>query len=312
MKSNLAQELPKPQGEVVRFPKKERQAMSENKFNYVIGIRGVKMPATTKHVAITLATYADYETGVCYPTVKTLMADTGLSNRVVCLHLRNLEELGLLVSKKADGRNSKYKFIAENIQKAVTESHHSNRASSDFDDVEAVTLIHEAVTLKTKSSDAESHKLLLTTNNNQINKLTLENSSEIFNQDDSWKPNLDFLKTLILQSGFSNRANEILAMSGFEFHLGNFNAHWENKIDLTENQKTRKFASWLIQEFEKSERIGKVKPTAAKQNFTSKPKTVLQATKDQWAEERFAQQQNSNVIDVNQDQVLIGGEREYF
>ncbi|MBJ8474371.1 hypothetical protein I6M75_04820 [Acinetobacter bereziniae] len=33
--------------------------------------------------------------------------------------------------------------------------------------------------------------------------------------------------------------------------MGNFNAHWENKIDLTENQRTRKFAAWLVQEFEK-------------------------------------------------------------
>ncbi|MCW8551421.1 hypothetical protein OQG88_19670, partial [Acinetobacter baumannii] len=48
------------------------------------------------------------------------------------------------------------------------------------------------------------------------------------------------------------QAEQVLEMPNYEFHLGNFNAHWENKIDLTENQRTRKFATWLIQEFTKS------------------------------------------------------------
>ena len=94
MKSNLAHEPPHPQGEVVRFPKNERKAMSEKKFNYVTSIRSIKMHSTTKHVALTLATYADFETGICYPTIRTLMDDTGLSNRVVSHHIKQLEKLG--------------------------------------------------------------------------------------------------------------------------------------------------------------------------------------------------------------------------
>lgn len=249
--TNLAHKHDSPQGEVISFPKQERQVMSEKKFNYVLGIRAIKMHPTTKHVAITLATYADYETGICYPTIQTLMDDTGLSNRVVCLHLKKIEELGILISKKANGRNSKYKFIAENISKAVTESHRSTEQSSDFNDIEAVTLMHEAVTLKTKSSDAESHKLLLTTNNNKTISHTETCARENSTHDETWKPNLNFLKTILAQTKFSQRSDEILALDDFEFHLGNFNAHWENKIDLTENQRTRKFAAWLIQEFEK-------------------------------------------------------------
>ncbi len=65
--------------------------------------------------------------------------------------------------------------------------------------------------------------------------------------------NLDHLKTIILQSGFSNQANGILTWVNFKLHLGNFNSHWENKTPLTENQKHRKFAMWLIQEFEKAQ-----------------------------------------------------------
>ncbi|OTG81827.1 hypothetical protein B9T31_15000 [Acinetobacter sp. ANC 4558] len=314
MKSNLAHKPPDPQGEVVKFPKQERQAMSGNKFNYVTSIRDVPMEKTTKHVALTLATYADYETGICYPTIKTLMAVTGLSNRAVCLHLRKLEELGFIVSKKADGRNSKYKFIAENIKKAVTQGHSLNNESSDFDDIEAVTLMHEAVTLTTQSSDAGSHKLLITTINNQKNIHTQENTPEKNDFVEQWNPNLDHLKNILVQTKFSNRTEEILSMSDFQFHLGNFNAHWENKTYLTENQKTRKFASWLIQEFEKAERSVKAKThTSGKQNNSEqKPKSALQATKDQWAQERLErQQQTSQIIDVNSPR-FIGGGHEHF
>ena len=257
MKSNLAQEQQSYQAEVVRFPKQERQAMSESKFNYVTGIRAVKMHSTTKHVAITLATYADYETGICYPTVQTLMDDTGLSNRVVCLHLKKLEELGFLISKKVRGCNSKYKFIAENIKKAVTlktevvtQSHHFNDGEAVTLNTQAVTLMQEAVTLSTQSSDAESHKLLLTTNNNQEQPVC-GHTQEFLNND--WKPEISFLKTLLCQTKFGHQTSEILSMSDFQFHLGNFNSHWENKTPLTENQKHRKFALWLIQEFEKAQ-----------------------------------------------------------
>ncbi|QOW46955.1 hypothetical protein G0028_14230 [Acinetobacter piscicola] len=311
MKSNLAHEPLQPQGQMVQFPKKERQIMSGNKFNYVNGIRDIPMEKTTKHVAITLATYADYETGICYPTIKTLMAATGLSNRAVCLHLMKLEELGFMVSKKADGRNSKYKFIAKNIHKAVTESHRLNKSSSDFDDIEAVTLKQEAVTLTTQSSDAGSHKHLITTNNNQINSHTGEKAPEFFDQDDSWKPNQNFLKTILLQTKFSNRADEIISVPDFDFHLGNFNAHWENKIDLTENQKTRKFAAWLVQEFEKQ--LAKAN-RAEKQKVSYQPASSKNSQTMKAHDEFFAQygigstSQESDFIDVHSSEIkTIGG-----
>lgn len=302
MKSNLAHEPLDPQGEVVQFPKKERQAMSETKFNYVVGIRSIKMHATTKAVGMILATYADYETGICYPTIQTLMNDSGLSNRVVSHHIKELENLGLVIVKRATGRNSKYKFVAENIEKAVTESQQLLKVSSDFNDIEAVTL-------KTQSGDAESQKLLLTTINNQENIHTLENPPQKL-EDESWKPNLDLLTSILKITKHSQRVSEILGMVDFEFHLGNFNAHWENKMELTENQKTRKFAAWLVQEFEKAEqRAAKTKKAST---YQQKPKSALQATADQWAQERFEMQQASKIIDVNQDQVFIGGQHEHF
>lgn len=94
---------------------------------------------------------------------------------------------------------------------------------------------------------------------------TQENSAQKL-EDDSWKPNLDLLSSILKTTKHSQRVSEILGMVDFEFHLGNFNAHWENKIDLTENQKTRKFVSWITQEFEKSQRVSKAKPATPNRN----------------------------------------------
>lgn len=96
---------------------------------------------------------------------------------------------------------------------------------------------------------------------------TTEITTDINTQENLWTPNLDHLKTIIKTSKHSQRADEILSMPDFKFHLGNFNAHWENKIDLTENQKTRKFASWLIKEFE-----DQFSKTASKKQMPAKAK----------------------------------------
>lgn len=127
-------------------------------FNFIKAVRQTPMPPTTKLVAITLATYADYETGECYPSIQTLMADTGLSNRAVIAHIKNIEKLGILIADRSNGRRSYYRFDMENLTKAVTQGHSSGNQSSDFhdksgdsDDSEPVTFTHEAVTLTQKA-----------------------------------------------------------------------------------------------------------------------------------------------------------------
>ena len=102
-----------------------------SKFNYVVAVRSMKMEKTTKHVAVFLATYADYETGECYPSIQTLMEDTGLSNRAICQHIKLLEKMGILVVDRSNGRRSYYRFIAENISKAVTHGHQLPTVTSD-------------------------------------------------------------------------------------------------------------------------------------------------------------------------------------
>lgn len=93
-----------------------------------------------------------------------------------------------------------------------------------------------------------------------INTHTLgetENSA----QENSWTPNPEILLNVIRQS-MGIQAEQVITMPDYEFHLGNFNAHWENKTDLTENQRTRKFAQWLILEFKKIKPSGQQKPSS--------------------------------------------------
>jgi uncharacterized protein YdaU (DUF1376 family) len=94
----------------------------------------------------------------------------------------------------------------------------------------------------------------------RINTHTLgetENSA----QESSWTPNPEILLNVIRQS-MGTQAEQVITMPDYEFHLGNFNAHWENKTDLTENQRTRKFAQWLILEFKKIKPSGQQKPSS--------------------------------------------------
>ena len=93
--------------------------------------------------------------------------------------------------------------------------------------------------------------------------------------DNSWKPDSNFLLNVIRES-VGTQAENVLSMPDYQFHLGNFNAHWENKLDLTENQRTRKFAVWLIDKFKQR------KPSADSKN---KPKHDNTNVNDAWKDE---------------------------
>ncbi|MDO5541742.1 MAG: YdaU family protein [Acinetobacter sp.] len=95
--------------------------------------------------------------------------------------------------------------------------------------------------------------------------------------EDFWKPDREFLLTVI-RTSVGEQAESVLELPDYEFQLGNFNAHWENKTTLTENQKTRKFATWLIQEFNKQ----KI-PKPAKRS-KSPLKSVSRNVNDAWGE----------------------------
>lgn len=92
------------------------------------------------------------------------------------------------------------------------------------------------------------------THNN--NKTIIKNNTHTHavGDENEWSPNLENLKAVLSTTRFSHLVDSIVGMPDFAFHLGNFNAHWENKTSLTENQKTRKFAQWITLEFEKAQK----------------------------------------------------------
>ncbi len=67
-----------------------------------------------------------------------------------------------------------------------------------------------------------------------------------------WNPNLEQLESILKTTKHSQRVSEILSMEDFQFHLGNFNTHHESNHQISDNQKQRKFAQCIIQEFEKT------------------------------------------------------------
>ena len=110
---------------------------------------------------------------------------------------------------------------------------------------------------------------------NHINNTHTLSADE--NQNESWKPDSKILINVIRES-VGVQAQSVLDMPDYDFHLGNFNAHWENKIDLTENQRTRKFAQWLILEFKK------IKPTGQPKTQSKAIPTANRNVNDAWGE----------------------------
>ena len=90
----------------------------------------------------------------------------------------------------------------------------------------------------------------------------INTQEELPENPESWKPNLEILSSILKTTKHSQRVHEILSMDNFLFHVGNFNTHHEKNHQLSGNQKIRKFAQWILQEFEKE--LAKVEREAKK------------------------------------------------
>jgi len=100
-----------------------------------------------------------------------------------------------------------------------------------------------------------------------------------------WNPNLETLGSILKTTKHSQRVSEILSLEDFQFHLGNFNTHHENNYQLTDNQKHRKFAQWVVQEFEKH--LAKAEREIKKSAGRSLPeKQNTRNVNDAWGQEQ--------------------------
>lgn len=130
-----------------------------------------------------------------------------------------------------------------------------------------------------KPNESLNHRTIEPINQEPFNQFSTHtlSASENENQDESWKPDSNFLLNVIRES-VGIQAQSVLDMADYDFHLGNFNAHWENKTDLTENQRTRKFAQWLILEFKK------IKPSGQQKTASKTTSGLSRNVNDAWPE----------------------------
>lgn len=67
------------------------------------------LPATTRHVLLTISCFMNDVGGGCYPTTKQLAEATGLSERAVCTHIANAVAAGWLKVSEHGFRGRKWK-----------------------------------------------------------------------------------------------------------------------------------------------------------------------------------------------------------
>ena len=295
MKTNLAHEPLIPQGELVQFPKKERQAMSKKEEgftplpNFICdeGYLSALSGEAIKCLILLNRHIKGFHGDNKSIGEALVMKLTGFKDkRTVRKNMADLAKFQLIRITKNLGKTTTYTVTFEDRIKPELVT------SSDTGALNVVTLNDTSVGTSnvTTTSNIKCHsvkEIYLKENIKEIH--TQESAEKNLTQNDTWKPNLSFLKTILAQTKFSQRCEEILSLADFNFHLGNFNAHWENKIDLTENQRTRKFAAWLIQEFEKH--LAKI-DRAEKQTA----KTASRNVNDAWGD---VQQYKPATDDIN-------------
>lgn len=73
-------------------------------------IRKASVPPLTKHVCNMIANYISDVGSGCYPGVKALMDDTGLSNTTLAKHIKIAQEAGLLEVKRTTAKSGRFQY----------------------------------------------------------------------------------------------------------------------------------------------------------------------------------------------------------
>lgn len=91
-----------------------KRKLNGGRLKYERGIRYSDLPAPARHLALTLATWADIETGIIpdrfQPAKETLEQATGLSRGAVFKHLNTLDDAGWISREVGGGRNRRTRF----------------------------------------------------------------------------------------------------------------------------------------------------------------------------------------------------------
>ena len=83
--------------------------MSKRTWTWRHAVLDSDLPATTRHVLLTIGCYMNEVGGGCYPTIDTLASATGLSERAVRMHIGVAKEAGWLIVKEHGFRGQKWR-----------------------------------------------------------------------------------------------------------------------------------------------------------------------------------------------------------
>ena len=90
--------------------------------------------AITRHVLLTLSLHMDGNGDSCFPSVRTLAAETALSRRTICTHLKKAEKNGW-IKKMIQGLSGKgwkrHGYLPEIPGKVGNEVHHVNQKGGE-------------------------------------------------------------------------------------------------------------------------------------------------------------------------------------
>ena len=88
-------------------------------FAWMKSVRDSSLPPVTRLVLLTMVTWIDNRTGLCFPSLQTLAEGTGLAKSTVAVHLRRAEEAGFLRrTQRKRGRQH-----TSTLYKALTPNH---------------------------------------------------------------------------------------------------------------------------------------------------------------------------------------------
>ncbi|AUC07371.1 replication protein [Acinetobacter lwoffii] len=257
MKSNLAHEPPIPQGQVVHFPKNERKAMSNKEERYTKMPNGLidgQIMAQLNDKAFKCLMFVMRQTigfdRVSHPIAITQFQKyCGIKKRdTVMSCIRDLEELGLIKVERTTGCLSEYQFTPDQYrEKGLV----PNEGSTLKGDGTSTTKRDGTSTAKGDGTSTVERDPIKETLKETFKENFKERNAQENSDAQVWNPNLETLSSILKTTKHSHRVSEILSLEDFQFHLGNFNTHHEKNFQLTDNQKHRKFAQWIIQEFER-------------------------------------------------------------
>ncbi|MEQ1411452.1 replication protein [Acinetobacter indicus] len=257
-RANLAHEPAAPQAEVVWFPKKERQVMSKKEEGYTRTPNSLiddQIMAQLNDKAFKCLMFIVRQTSGFDRTSHSISITQfqkycGIKKRdTVMACIKELEDKKIIKVERKTGCLNVYSL-------SLNQSHETGLPSNGTSPIEgdgtSTTKRDGGSPIKGDGTSTVERDPIKETLKENIKENFKECSAqESFMQSMQWKPNLHQLDVILKTTKFSQRASEILGLEDFEFHLGNFNAHHERNIQLTDNQKHRKFAQWLVQEFEK-------------------------------------------------------------